>query len=134
MVIAVTGIGKVQMTVDKVVHVIAMRHCLMTAVLAMSVTGIVPLAGMAIGALGWIGCSHRKSMLINVSFMLAVQVAVVAIIYVIVMLNCSVAAVGTVCMGMVFVNFVSSCHDDVLFWGARCLTERNAFRCMCQSI
>ncbi len=133
-IIAVTVIGKVQMTIDKVVHVIAVRHCLMTAVRAVSVTGVMALTGMAVGALSRIGRSHRKSMLINVPFMLVVQVTVMEIIDVIVMLNRNMAAVGTVCMGMIFVNFVSSCHDDVLFWGAGCLVRRNAFRCMCQPV
>lgn len=65
MVVAVAFVRVVQMAADKVIHMIAMRHRLMPATLAVDVRGVVAAAGMRGRACGGIGWAYLDDMLID---------------------------------------------------------------------
>lgn len=65
MVVAVACVRVMQMAVDKVVHMIAVRNRLMPATLAVDVRGVVAAAGMRGRACGWIGWAYLDDMLID---------------------------------------------------------------------
>ena len=70
MIIAVTAVGIVQVAIDEVVGVVAMRNCLMTALRAMPVAGIMPDTSMLGSAAGGITCTDLQPVLI---YMIAVR-------------------------------------------------------------
>ena len=113
MVVAVIAIGKMQMAVDEIVNVIAMRDRLVAAVGAMDMGSIVAAAVMALGAAGGVRLAYFHHMLIDMAFMRAMQVAVVEVVDVVVMLDCGMTAVGAMLVRMVLVDFVIDGHRVV---------------------
>ena len=119
-VVAVVAIGKVQMAVDKVVDVVAVRNGLVAAVGAMSVGSVMTATVVALSAASGVCLAYLEHVLIDMAFMRAVEVAVVEVVDMIVVLDGSVAAVGTVLVGVVLVDLVVKGHDRcVLFYAPR---------------
>ncbi|GAB3741084.1 hypothetical protein GCM10028794_26440 [Silanimonas algicola] len=104
MVVAMPPMRMVQVTVDKVVDMVAMRHGLMAAAGAMHMVGGMPAAGMASGAGRGVLRIDADRMLIDVVAVHMVQVAVVQVVHVAVVLDRRVAAARAVDVGMVRVG------------------------------
>ena len=134
MVVAVVAVREVQVSIDQVIDVVAVRYSIMAAVRAVGMGVVVAFTFMAVSAAGRVGLAHFKSVLVDVPVMLVVHMAVVQIIHVIVVLDRGVAAVGAVCVGMVFMNRVIKCHGDVLLYRTWCVAGGSAFRGMRQSV
>ncbi len=103
-VVAVTPMRMVQMTINKVIGMVAVRNGLMTAAGTVDMPGSASVnlkrLGAAVGVLG----ADRKEVLVDMCFMRMMKVAVVQVVGVPVVLDCDVAASGSVLMWMTFVN------------------------------
>jgi hypothetical protein len=110
MVIAVGSVGVVEMAVDQIVHVPAMRHGLVSAVRPVLVTGLMPpaIVGRRTGV--GIGSTDGELVLVNVVLVDEMQAAVVEVIDVIVVSDGGVAATVPVGMGVVLVNAMGLGH------------------------
>ncbi|GMU57229.1 MAG: hypothetical protein AMXMBFR33_63750 [Candidatus Xenobia bacterium] len=107
MVVTMAIVLMMQVAVHQVVHVIAMRHCFVTAARAVHMARLVGAAGMSVGAAGRVDVIHFQNVLGNLSVLTAVvEVTIVQIVNVVSMLNCRMAAAATVLMGMVRVMIV----------------------------
>jgi hypothetical protein len=92
-IVAVLAVGVVQMTIDQVVVVVAVRDGLVPAVWPVNVPGLVS-AAIVVGGTG-VGMSviDRDPVLVDVSFVGMVQVAVVQIVDVVFVAHGNVTAV-----------------------------------------
>jgi hypothetical protein len=108
-VVAVAAVRVVQVAVDEVVRVIAVRHRFVAA--AWSVLMILGMPAATVGrrASGGIGGVHLQAVLLNTLGRRVVQVAVVKVIDVPVMLDALVAAVGPVLVSVACVVLMA--HD-----------------------
>ena len=107
-----TVVEVVQMTIHKIVGVIAMRDRFVTATRAVLVAGVMSTAPMALRTLLRIRRRHTQLVLVDVIAVHAVQVAVMKIIDVISMLDACVAATCAVLVRMVLVSYVFLCHTS----------------------
>jgi hypothetical protein len=112
-VVAVTIVRVVEMALDQVVGVIAMRHRRMAAVDAVDVTGGMAGAAMVRRALGRVGRVDRDRVLIDVIAVDVMQVPIVQIVDVAGVLDRGMAAVGTVNMVMGLVDGVG---HEISYW------------------
>ncbi len=110
MVVAVAVMRMMQVAVDQIVRMIAMRNGFVSAVCAMKVLRIVAGAGVTVGAGIRIRGAHLHRVLVDVAGMLMMQVAIVQKVGMAVVLDLGVTAVGTVLVRMVFVNNVGGAH------------------------
>ena len=115
MVVAVPGVRVVQVPVDQVVDVVAMRDGRMAAVRPMHVGRLVAATGMRGGAARRVGVGHRNHVLLDRRARLMMQVPVMEVIDMSVVMNGDVAAIGAVGMGVVRVQG----HRDVPVEGGR---------------
>jgi hypothetical protein len=92
-VVAVISVGPVQPPVDQVIDVIAVRDCLVTAAIAMSVCGI---AAGDVGVIGRVRLIDRDHVLVDMVTVWVVQVPAVEIVDVIVVTDSHVPAVRSV--------------------------------------
>ncbi|WP_199731518.1 hypothetical protein [Paraburkholderia sp. RAU2J] len=132
MVVAVVTVRMMQVTVDKIINVIAVRHRFVAAAGSVDVTRLV--AAAVRRTLIRIGCAHFELMFVHMITVRVMQVTVVQIVDVIVMPDRRVAACRTVLMivmGMMW--FVTGAHGDspegvsrVFFSGVGPMAE-NAF-------
>ena len=105
MIVAVTAMGVVQMTVDKIVDMVAVRNGLVSATWPMNVPALVAAASMAGGAGIRVGRRDCQRMLFNRTISIhVVQVAIVQVIDMVFVLYCGVPAIGAVLMVVVFVD------------------------------
>ncbi len=104
MVVAVVAVRVMEMAVHQVVDVIAMWDSLVTAVDAMRVGRVVAVAIVPVRAIDRVGSTHLEPVLIYMTLMRRVQVAVVQVVRVVVVLDCGVAAVCAVFVGMVLMD------------------------------
>lgn len=102
--IAVACVRMMQVSVNKVVDMTAVRHCLMPAAWTVNVAITMTGASMAPRTVLGIGCSDLYDMLIGVIAMGEMQVAIVQIINMISVLYGHVTASHTVDMSMIFMN------------------------------
>ena len=107
-----TVVEVVQVSIHKIVGVIAMRDRFVTATRAVLVAGVMGAALMALGTLLRIRRRHAQLVLVDVLAVHAVQVAVMKIIDVISMFDARVAATRTVLVRMVLVSNVFLCHTS----------------------
>ena len=108
MIIAVVAVWMVQMSIHKIVNVVAVWHWFVSAAGAVNVTGIVPLAGMRRCTCGWIDISDLQHMFFDLTVGANVMhVTVVEVVDVVTVLNSGMLAIRTVLMGVVCVNV---CH------------------------
>ena len=80
MVIAVAVVRMMEVAVDQVVDVIAVRHRLVAAAGAVLMLGVVSAAAVIWSALGWVGVADLDRMLIDVVVVRTVEVPVVEIV------------------------------------------------------
>ena len=111
MIVAVIAMRKVQVAVDQVIHVVAMRHGFVPAVWTVLVR-----ATRLGRATHGIFCADRDHMLIDVIPMHIMQMAVVKIIQMSIVANRGVSAIWAMLVGMVgMVLFGAGGHDARTF-------------------
>jgi hypothetical protein len=106
MVVTVPLVRMVQVSFHKIIRVAAVRNRLMPAVCPMRVFPFMCSAAVIRSTSGWIGTTLTQSMFIHMSLMGAMKMSVVQIIDVTFVIDCSVAATGTMRMGVLIVRFV----------------------------
>jgi hypothetical protein len=117
MVIAVALMLVMQVAIDQIIDVIAMRDGRVSTVRTMDVVCGMTAAGVATRAIVRMGGVDIERMLFNHSLRcLMVQMAIVQIVHMIAMLNGGMAALSTV---NVFVIFVIMSHDNGSLEGKR---------------
>ena len=107
-VVAVVAVLVMQMALHQIVNMVAMGHCLMPAVWAVTVALVMALAGVARGAVGRILGAYFNHVLLNSRRSLMVQMPIVQIIDMITMLHRGVSARFAVLVIVVF-----ACHDEL---------------------
>lgn len=113
--IAMIAIRMVQVSIDEVVNVIAVRNGLVTAAFPMLVACVVTAAGMSLGAGVRISSRDSENVLVDMSLMKRVQVAIMEIIDVVRMPDRCMAATGAVLVGVVLVDCMGATHEFVSF-------------------
>ena len=115
MIVAMVAVRMVQVAIDQVVDVVAVRHGLMPTVRAVNVAGGMTRAGVLRRADVGMGRVNLQHMFVNraVGFHM-VQVPVVQEIDVALVLDGRVPAVLTVLMIVVIVNVAGVCHRNIL--------------------
>jgi hypothetical protein len=91
----------VQVAIDEIVNMVAMRYSLVAAARAMHVGYLVALASMVWRTAIGIGSGNLDSVLVDMVVVDMMQVPVVQVVDVTVMMNCRVAAAGAVLMRMI---------------------------------
>jgi len=125
MMIAMTVVRMVQVPVDEIVDVIAVRNRLVPAARAVPMTGGVTGAVVAARrAFDRIGGADAENVFVVVILVRAVQVAVVQVVDVTIMENGRVAAAGTVLMVVGRVGGVGHDLDGFLSFGGKSSGER----------
>ncbi len=104
MVVTMRAMGEVQMASDKVIDMVAMGHRLMSAVRAMAMPGLMPIAAMGRSACRRISCGDIEPMFINMVVMQMVEVSVVQIIGVVIMDHGRMTTVRSMLMTMLLMN------------------------------
>ena len=115
MVVAVVPVGMMQVAVDQVIDVIAMRNGLVPAIDTMLVIGVVSVAVVPVGTVGWVGGSYFQGVLVDTAVVGRVQMPIVQEVDVVVMLYCGMAAVFAVLVRVVRVYYVLGRHDEFLW-------------------
>lgn len=110
MVVAMACVRVMEVPVDEIVDVIAMRDGFMTAASAMPVSGVVAGAGVARRAGSRIGAAHFDHVLIDMIAVRLMQVAVVKIVYVIAVLDGDMATARSVNMRVALMDLVFLRH------------------------
>jgi hypothetical protein len=105
-VVAVTSVGVVQMPLDEIVLVVAVRNGLVPACGPVYVAIVVAGAAMGRRACRGVLVTHGDDALVDVVAMKVVQMAVVQVVGMPVMLNGFVAATGAVAVGVIGVRSV----------------------------
>jgi hypothetical protein len=100
-VVAVIPVWMVQMSVDQVIDVVAVRHRLVPASLTVDMMRVVPAAPVLRCAPVGIGRRHLDGVLVDVIAMHMMQMAVVEVIHVVAMANGRMSAAGTVLVRVV---------------------------------
>ncbi|SAL54611.1 hypothetical protein AWB64_06017 [Caballeronia sordidicola] len=114
-VVAVIAVRMMQVTVDKIVHMIAVRHGVVSATRAMHVPGLMATALVIGRAAIEIGGVDFQLVFIDMVAVRVMQVAVVQVVDMALMANRRVAAAGTmlvIVMGVV--RFVAGAHGAFL--------------------
>lgn len=106
MIVAVVAVRMVQVALDEVVHVVAVRHSFVAAARAMLVVGGMGLTVVVRSACVGILRAHFDRMLVIVALMGVMEVAVVQIVDVTVVFDSGVSAAGAVDMFMVLMDYM----------------------------
>lgn len=104
--IAMSLMGMMQMAVDQIIHMIAMRYGLVTAIGPVLVFGAVRGAVVAAGAGARIRAARFELVLVYVTVVKRVQMAVVKIVGMPIVEDGGVATAGAVLMLVVLVNIM----------------------------
>jgi len=105
MVVTMISMGVMQMTVDKIVDMVAVRNWLVSATRSVDMAAVVPRAGVARRAAVWVDVRYFQCMLFDGPVSVhVVHMAVVQVIDVIAVLDRGVSAIRAVLVIMVFVN------------------------------
>jgi len=99
-VVAVVTVWKVQVAVDQIIDMVAVRDHVVAAVGAVDVAGVVTCTAMLGSAGGRVGVGDGNDVFVNMVAVREVQVTIMQIINVIIVMDGSMAAVGTVLMGV----------------------------------
>ena len=103
MVIAMTIVRMMEMSIDQIINMVAMRNCLMSTVRPMHMLRRVSGAFMLRRAVLRIGRGYANHMFIDMAFMRIMQMAIVQIINMVFVHDTGVAALGPMRMIMIFV-------------------------------
>lgn len=106
MVITMRTMGEVQMAGDQIIDVVSVRHGLMPAVRAMVMSGLMPLAAMGRRASSRVLRGNAQPMFIDMVVVWMVQMSIMQVVDVAVMGDGRMPAVGSVLMGVLFVDGV----------------------------
>lgn len=106
MVITMRAMGEVQMAGDQIINMVSVRHCLMSAVHAMAMSGLMPLAAMGRRAPSWVLCGDTEPMFIDMVTMRMMKMSVMEIIGVAVMGDGRMPAVRSMLMGRMLMDGV----------------------------
>lgn len=112
MVVAVTAVRVMEMPVNQIVDVIAMRYRFMPASGAMLMGRVVPGTSMVGRAACRVCAAHFDHMLIDVIAMRLVEMTVVQVVDMIAVLDCNVSATGSVNVGVALVDLVFVRHRE----------------------
>jgi predicted ATPase len=104
MIIAVCSVRVMQMAVDQIVHVIAMRHGFVAAAGTVNVIGWMSATVVARRARRGIGCAHWDLVFVHMIAVRMMQVAIVQVVRVPIVLDRGVAAARAVLMIVVSVD------------------------------
>ena len=107
MVVAVAAVRMVQVAVDEVVDVIAMRDCFVTAVGTVHVVGIMRTACVVRRARSGIGSALSERVLVDVVPVNVVKVTLVQVVDVTVVGDRGVSTTVAVLVGMLFVSLAT---------------------------
>ncbi len=106
MIIAVVAVRMVEVAINEIIDVVAVRYGFVTAVGPMNVTSFVTVAGMLRCTIGWVLVIDFEGVTFDAVFCDVMQVAVVEVIDVVVVLYGFVAAARTVLVVMVGVSWL----------------------------
>lgn len=106
MVITMRAMGEVQMAGDQIINMVSVRHCLMSAVRAMAMSGLMPLAAMGRRASSRVLRGDVELMFIDMVTMRMMKMSVMEIIGVTIMDNGRMSAVRFMLMTMLLMNGV----------------------------
>lgn len=109
MIVAMITMRMMQAAVHQVVCVIPMRDGFVAAAWTMDVLGIMTRAAARAGVR--VGGTDLDHMLVDVILVGMMQVTVMQVIDVIAMLDCGMAAIRSVLVGMVVMDGAVMCHD-----------------------
>lgn len=109
-VVAMATVRVVQVAVDEIVHVVAVRHRRMPAAGTVHVAGVVPATAVLRGASRWIPVRHLHAMLVHVVPVRVMQVPVMQVVDMVAMADSHMAAAGAVHMVMVVVVRLVAVH------------------------
>ncbi|XSC47640.1 hypothetical protein ACF1BQ_020745 [Bradyrhizobium sp. RDT10] len=104
MVIAVVTMGVMQMTIDQIVRVVAVRDSLVATARPVTVRSVVSTATMIWRATVWIRGAYRKRVLVHMILVWVMQMSIMKIVDVAIVTNSDVAAAGSVLMRVIGVN------------------------------
>ena len=104
MVITMRAMGGVQMAGDQIINMVSVRHGLMSAVRAMAMSGLMPLAAMARRASSRVFRSDTESMFIDVVAVWMMKMSVMEIVGVAIMGDGWMPAVRSVLMIVMRMN------------------------------
>jgi hypothetical protein len=99
-VVAVAAVGVMEMTVDEIVDVVAVRDCFVAATGAVDMGGVMSATGVFRGAGGRVERRESDAVFVDVAVMQVVQMTIVEIVDVIVVPDGGVAAAGFVLVRM----------------------------------
>ena len=109
-IVAVIAIRVMEVAIDEVVNMVAMGNSLVAAVWAVLVFRAVRVTVVAIGAVCRVGGTYAERVFVDMTVMERVQVTVVQVIGVIVVNDCSMAAILAVLVTVVLVDLVGVRH------------------------
>ena len=113
MIVAMIAVGVMQMPVDQIVDMVAVRHRLVATARAMLMVLVVSATGMVGRAGSWIVGAHLDRVLVDVIAVRVMEMTVVQIVEVIAVLDGGMAAGRPVLVGMVSVDLVVVRGHDI---------------------
>jgi hypothetical protein len=112
-IVAVVAVRVMEMTLDEIIDVIAMRNHLVAAPRAVTMAGIVPAAAVLGRAGIGIGPAHRNDVLVNVVAVHVMEVPIMQVVDMAIMADRCVAAVGAVLVRMVGMLLVATTRHSL---------------------
>jgi hypothetical protein len=103
-VVAVVTMGVMQMTIDQIVRVVAVRDSLVATARPMTVRSVVSTATMIGRTTVGIRSAYRKCVLVHMILVWMMQMSIMQIVDVAIVTNSDVAAAGSVLMSVIGVN------------------------------
>lgn len=124
-IVTVIAVRMVQVTIDKIIHMVPMRYCFVPAIGAMHMPGFVTAAFMVRGAGVGVRSRHPDGMLVVMALVRVVHMAIVQVIYVSIVFDGGVTASGAMFVVVVIMRMMMFGHAFSLsLW-----LERFAARC-----
>ena len=104
MVIAMSVMLVVQMTINEVIDVVAMRNSFMAAVRTMNMVLGMAAAIMSLSTCRRVLCADFNYVLINMALVSVMKMTIVQVVDMVAMTNCCVAAISAVLVVVIFVS------------------------------
>ena len=121
MIVAVVTMGVMQMTIDQIVRMVAVRDSLVAAARPMAVRSVVSAATMIGRTTVWIRSAYRKHVLVHMILVRMMQMAIMQIVDVVIVTNSDVTAAVPVLMRVIRVNRMIVRSHGFPFPGERCV-------------
>nr|WP_312742668.1 hypothetical protein [Candidatus Nitrospira neomarina] len=110
MVIAMSAVRKMQMAVNQIVDMVAVRNRLMPACRPMAMGGLMGLAIVVGGTISGIHSPYSQGVFIHVFIVREMQMSIMKVILMVLVPDNGMATIGTVCVGMFVMNAMVA-HD-----------------------